>query len=116
MDEDSEGNFEDAFELYTNAVEIYLKIVKIENWKKLKKLKIKMFNKKAEQKSIERWKFQPVTTKCATGSEKSRRIEENDEQESQRLKGEREYANVEQWERPTKAEPKLGRRRRWRRG
>ena len=27
LDEDSEGNLEEAFELYTNAVEIYLKIV-----------------------------------------------------------------------------------------
>lgn len=27
LDEDSDGNVEDAFELYTNVVEIYLKIV-----------------------------------------------------------------------------------------
>jgi hypothetical protein len=27
LDEDSDGNLEEAFELYTNAVEIYLKIV-----------------------------------------------------------------------------------------
>ena len=27
IDEDSEGNLEDAYELYTNAVEVFLKIV-----------------------------------------------------------------------------------------